>query len=227
MTHAIGVCCNGGGTLFTGGKGWVHSKGMIVVTNPFAPHWGRPSPQGLDYWLFYPDPRWLGALPALKDAPSAFWFETPIFNDPPLASQLSDAIETLTSRGDGQPLVDGVDALFARYAGPASAGRERFSLHSEATPEHPAAGSRMSIASRAARAGLSRAYYSRTHRKRTGLSPLHLRRQTRVLAAQVMIENGAALAEVAVETGFSDQAHMTRQFRQILGVTPATYRPTK
>jgi AraC-like DNA-binding protein len=41
-----------------------------------------------------------------------------------------------------------------------------------------------------------------------------------------MIQAGAELADAAAGAGFADQAHMTRQFRQILGVTPGAYLPS-
>jgi AraC-like DNA-binding protein len=33
---------------------------------------------------------------------------------------------------------------------------------------------------------------------------------------------GASLAEAAIDAGFADQAHLTRQMRRTFGVTPAT-----
>jgi AraC-like DNA-binding protein len=199
---------------------------MVVVINPYAPHWGRPSPEGLDYWLFYPDPCWLGTLLALRDAPSAYWFDAPVINDKSLAADLSHAFEMIICSRDEMPLANAVDTLFRQYATPADVEGDALRLHAASAIGGLTAGSELNVASDAANAGLSRAYYSRRHRKQTGLSPLHYRRQARVLAAQVMIENGTALADVALQAGFSDQAHMTRQFRQILGVTPGTYRPT-
>src|SRR3712207_7247677 len=50
-----------------------------------------------------------------------------------------------------------------------------------------------------------------------GLSPVDHRRQLRVMAARAMIEAGDRLAEEAAPAGFADQAHMTRDFRKILG----------
>jgi AraC-like DNA-binding protein len=47
----------------------------------------------------------------------------------------------------------------------------------------------------------------------------------RLEAARDRILEGEPLAEVAVEVGFCDQAHLTRAFKRFLGVTPGAFRP--
>jgi AraC-like DNA-binding protein len=42
-------------------------------------------------------------------------------------------------------------------------------------------------------------------------------------AARERFLDGGALADVAAETGFYDQAHMTRRFRQDFGGTPGQF----
>ncbi|HBZ55962.1 MAG TPA: AraC family transcriptional regulator, partial [Syntrophobacteraceae bacterium] len=42
--------------------------------------------------------------------------------------------------------------------------------------------------------------------------------------ARGMLSQGRPIAEVAQATGFSDQSHLTRHFKRILGVTPGQYR---
>jgi AraC family transcriptional regulator len=48
------------------------------------------------------------------------------------------------------------------------------------------------------------------------------RRVERVL--ELMTTTGASLAEIATTVGFSDQSHMTRVFRRIVGVAPGRFR---
>ena len=43
-------------------------------------------------------------------------------------------------------------------------------------------------------------------------------------ATQHLLETSLRPAEVAPLVGFADQAHLTRWFRRVLGVTPAAYR---
>jgi AraC-like DNA-binding protein len=45
----------------------------------------------------------------------------------------------------------------------------------------------------------------------------------RIQRTQQLIKAGKALADVAAEAGFSNQSHMTRQFKKIIGVTPGQY----
>lgn len=47
--------------------------------------------------------------------------------------------------------------------------------------------------------------------------------QARVRRARDMLQKGANIADAAFEAGFSDQSHLTRNFRAIYGVTPARY----
>jgi AraC-like DNA-binding protein len=68
--------------------------------------------------------------------------------------------------------------------------------------------------------GLDRYALARHFRARLGTSPyryLTMRRLDRVKSA---IMSGHSLAEAALVSGFSDQAHMTRQFKQAFGLTP-------
>lgn len=69
----------------------------------------------------------------------------------------------------------------------------------------------------------------RTVRRRiraaTGLSPSRLRRVVRVQRARDALGlAGAALAPTAHRLGFTDQAHMTHEFRTLCGYTPGQWR---
>ncbi len=50
------------------------------------------------------------------------------------------------------------------------------------------------------------------------------RRQRLVRAGRLLRETDLSLAQVALRLGFSDQSHMTRAFRRLLGTTPARWR---
>lgn len=222
LTHAIGVNRSGAGTLHTMGRQWDFDVDTIVVTNPFDVHWGEAGRGALDYFLFYPDPGWLASLPFAGGSSATFRFEVAVLPDGALAARLKLAFEKMAaSRGAIAPS-GAIDELFAAHArAEGIPGRLACESASALFATDPAA----PISNWASSSGLSRAHYSREYRRTVGLSPLNHRRQNRVLAARHLIENGASLAAAAAEAGFSDQAHMTRQFRQILGVTPTAFMP--
>jgi AraC-like DNA-binding protein len=57
----------------------------------------------------------------------------------------------------------------------------------------------------------------------TGLPPHAWHLQRRVHHAKYLLADGAAIADVALATGFADQAHLTRHFSRLVGVSPARY----
>jgi AraC-like DNA-binding protein len=60
----------------------------------------------------------------------------------------------------------------------------------------------------------------RAARRHVGLTPGAMLRRRRLQDAVRRVQEGAALAAVAAELGYADQAHLTRDFREMLGFTP-------
>ena len=58
-----------------------------------------------------------------------------------------------------------------------------------------------------------------------GLTPKAFLRIERAWAARDAIRSGQPLAAIAADLGFSDQAHLGRELRMLLGVTPRQLRP--
>jgi len=59
--------------------------------------------------------------------------------------------------------------------------------------------------------------------RETGLSPHAFQQQVRVGNAILLLQRGMSIAEVSAATGFADQPHFTRVFKQQMGVTPKIY----
>jgi AraC-like DNA-binding protein len=72
-------------------------------------------------------------------------------------------------------------------------------------------------------AGLSPFHFIRCFREQVGLTPLAYRNQCRVAEARRLLLQGLPLAATALEVGFSDQSHLTRQFQRLVGTSPARY----
>jgi hypothetical protein len=64
----------------------------------------------------------------------------------------------------------------------------------------------------------------RSFRAEVGMPPYAWLAQHRVARARVLLEQGHRPADAATLTGFADQAHLTRWFRRVVGVTPGAYR---
>lgn len=75
---------------------------------------------------------------------------------------------------------------------------------------------------------LSEAHFSRSFTQAVGLSPhaFVLRRRVE-LAAQLMLGSADSLAGIALRCGFSDQAHLCKQFRKMVGESPRAWRRSR
>ena len=81
----------------------------------------------------------------------------------------------------------------------------------------------VTLAEMAKAAGISPFHLTRIFKKAIGMSPHQYLIEVRVHSANALLAAGAehpSLAEVAAAVGFSDQSHLTRQFKRILGTTP-------
>ena len=72
----------------------------------------------------------------------------------------------------------------------------------------------------ARRCAVSRERIYRVLKLRLGMAPTEYLRGVRIHRAKQMVTQGVAVASVAVECGFADQAHFTRWFRRTFGYTP-------
>ena len=83
----------------------------------------------------------------------------------------------------------------------------------------------MDLAELAAVAGLSVYHFARAFKQSAGVTPHHYLVRRRVERAQEMLARSELpLSEIALATGFSDQSHLARHFRQMLGMTPGQFR---
>jgi AraC-like DNA-binding protein len=81
----------------------------------------------------------------------------------------------------------------------------------------------ISLADAAAMLQTSPTHLVRTFRHATGMPPHRYLTGRRLDRARRLLLEGQGAAEVASVTGFYDQAHLTRHFRRLLGVTPGAY----
>lgn len=102
-----------------------------------------------------------------------------------------------------------------------------------ATPPDPLAGvaassirathGRLSISRLASRLGVTVRTLGRAFDRAIGITPKTLARVARLGRAAAMLREGASGANVALDAGFFDQAHMTNEFRAMAGLSPSRW----
>lgn len=235
--YALGCVTQGGLAFRSRGAGRLAGPGQINLTSPGDAHDGHAAlPEGWSYRMFYLDPlavTTVAAPPDKQDRPCEIRFRNDVLDDPALARRILRAHRVL---------FDPTATLLAKESlllGLLRAWVERHGIERPApAPEQgPPAAVRLakeliearyeedlSLAELSRAAGLSPFHFIRVFEKQTGLTPhLHLI-NTRLAAAKQALDQDGRLADIAAQTGFSDQAHLTRLFKQRYGITPAAYR---
>ncbi|MBZ9964789.1 helix-turn-helix domain-containing protein [Mesorhizobium sp. BR1-1-2] len=83
---------------------------------------------------------------------------------------------------------------------------------------------RIRLADLAALTGLSETAISHAFKAATGVPPHRWQMQARIDRAKAMMAHEAAsLGDIAQATGFFDQAHLTRVFKSVVGLTPGAW----
>jgi AraC-like DNA-binding protein len=70
---------------------------------------------------------------------------------------------------------------------------------------------------------LSPYHLSRVFCAEVGVPPHYYQTQVRVERAKAFLSKGMPTKQVAAETGFADQSHLTRHFKRLMQVTPGRY----
>jgi len=228
--YTIGVCVAGSEVIDYRGGHIRPGPGSIVVLSPGEMHTGGPgnATDGYAYRALYAEPSLLteGTLGGLTH------FSEPLIDDPELAAAI---LRTHTDLGANPDPLEAesrlpwlLTALARRHStarpapdtvpgadGIAMVVRDRLADELLDPP---------SLAALATDLGLSRYQLLRAFRATTGIPPYAWLAQYRVNRARALLEAGLRPAEAASLVGFADQAHLTRWFRRVLGVTPAAYR---
>jgi AraC-like DNA-binding protein len=84
---------------------------------------------------------------------------------------------------------------------------------------------RVSIERLAAIAGLSVFHFARAFKQSQGMTPHGYLLHRRIVRAQELLgQTESPLSEIALVSGFADQSHLARHFRERVGVSPAIFR---
>ncbi len=175
----------------------------------------------------------VGGFGALAPVPVSRWTDKEVPMGTVLAlddSALAERMAAATSGGDRAGILLQAVEPFVAQADPARmrAAREVTAI-AEAAERQP----QLRLAGElAAYAGLSVRTLQRLFAEYAGISPAWMLRRLRLIEAAERVARGEEVrwAEVAAELGYSDQAHLSRDFTAAIGSTPTAYaaaqRPT-
>ncbi|MBD2533623.1 helix-turn-helix transcriptional regulator [Nostoc flagelliforme FACHB-838] len=83
----------------------------------------------------------------------------------------------------------------------------------------------LSLAEIAGVVNISPTYFANLFKRATGISPhQYVVRQRVEQAKLLLLKTDLAIADIALQMGFSNQSHLTRHFKRLLGVTPKQVR---
>ena len=233
--YAVGACTAGREVIRYRGTLHYAGPGSVVVLEPGEAHTGAPAdPPDFTYRVMYPAAGLMAEGLLAEGADRVPRFREPVIADPGLAAELRRLHAAL---GAGLQETEPLQAesrlswlfgeLVRRHASPSrdlevpGAGRVARLVMAQLADRLV---SPLALAEIAAGTGLSRYQLVRSFRTEVGMPPYAWLAQHRVSAARALLERGCRPAEAAALTGFADQAHLTRWFRRVVGVTPGVYR---
>jgi AraC-like DNA-binding protein len=233
---SLGLVLEGAIDLRTRTRQGVAKAGSFTLINPEEAHCGTPaSGQGWRCRTIHINPRMVQstAEDLRRYAPAtSIAFLGPTFDDPEAAAELLELhrrSETDASALERQSwMVTLIARLLLRHseASVAITARERepraVELARDYLVEH--LGNKVTLDELAATSGIPPFRLLRAFQQSVGLTPHAYQTQSRIRAAGRMLRSQFPLADIAVATGFADQAHLTRTFKAIMGMTPGQYR---
>ncbi|GAA4630003.1 AraC family transcriptional regulator [Actinoallomurus vinaceus] len=213
----------------------VITPGDVIVLNPEENHAGGPPDEGSwTYRALYPRTELLREMAAEFPGrgPAVPEFRAEIIRDHGIAARLRRFHRLSESPGSSLLerevlLAEAFVLLVGRHAAPPRAprapGREPrgVRLSREYLEEH--AEESVSLRALSGFAGLSVFHLCRVFHETVGMTPHAFQTQVRVRRAKSLLRAGMPVAQAALEAGFYDQAHLTRTFKRIMGLTPGRY----
>ena len=205
--------------------------GELFVLEPEAVHTGMAAvPEGWAYKVLYVEPSVLHDW-AQRDGPAPRAARWVVFRDHVLRAALLRAHAALALQAPGlaveETVVEAIAGLTPHLRG-ASVARlsergehaavRRARVHMQDRWDQP-----VSLADLAGVAGLSRFELILRFRQQNGLTPHAFQRDLRINRARALLGDGVPPAAVAAACGFADQPHLSRVFKQLVGVSPGAY----
>lgn len=232
---AIGIIERGAESFYYRGAEHIAAAGSVVVINPGEVHTGQAVTEaGWTYRMLYPEVALVQrAMVELTGRPTDIPdFSSPVFRDAYLTRlirQLHLTLEnpaTTTLEREAQfvsTLVQLINRHAVRSISLRPIGAEHLAVRRAREYLETHYAENVLLDQLATVANLSPFHFLRAFRAETGLPPHAYLTQIRIEQAKVLLMQGLPVAQTAFETGFSDQSHLTKRFKAIVGVAPGQY----
>ncbi|VVD90823.1 AraC family transcriptional regulator [Pandoraea aquatica] len=233
-TFSIGAVTGGRSTYLNGHARETVGRGSVVVMNPDAVHACNPiGDEAWAYRMLFVDTAWLRDLQrelGFAHGQDLHLFDPMSSTDVVLYDGLNRLYDVCTDasrdRLERESVVQQffIDVHERLNPAPKPMRDDSHKLHAAADFIRAHCCEALTLAQISEAAGLSASYLTRAFRAQFGLTPHAFLMNQRIQYARARLRRGHAIAEVALDAGFADQAHFQRTFKQFLAATPGHYR---
>lgn len=204
--------------------------GSLVLMNPGEVHTGRAeTAEGWRYRMVYLDE----ALVEEVSGERGWWFDAATAHDPQRAARLGRLLVAMWAAPDALAQDSKLAEIVALLRPHARTGTPQRTPSAVDTTDaalartlqlmHDEHAGELDLARLSAEADLSPFHFLRRFKRRYHVTPHQMLMAIRLAHAKQLLAAGVRPAEVAAEVGLVDQAHLTRRFARMHGVTPARY----
>ncbi len=233
--YAIGLILEGSETYLCNKKLNIAPKGSVVVVNPGEVHNGHASDseEGWGYFMIYPQlpliQKALGQLGLNKERLPVF--SESVFFDAQFSQQLIQFMESFENQDSKLALethfLKLLQLLIHHHADfdllESNPSKDKGKVNKIIEIIHADYDQNLSLETLSGQVNLSSYSLLRLFKKQTGISPYLLQTGLRIKKAKNYLNSGSSFADTAAACGFTDQSHMTKQFKKWIGVTPGEY----
>lgn len=233
-TFAMGVILDGIERYTLKGVHYAAGAGDMGLVNPGELHDGCPGEDGYQYRMFYPTEALMARIATeVTGRPvDRVYFRQGLVKDPDVYALLTRAHLSMeyaeTNLKRDSDFLEAAALLIERHADtnlpPIQVGREVRAIATVCDYAEDRLEEELDLDELAGLVGFSRFQLIRVFRRELGITPHAWIMNRRVARAKQLMAAGTPPAQTAAACGFYDQAHLTRNFKAVTGVTPAKYR---
>lgn len=227
-TFVLQLVASGTDRSFCDGEALTATRGQLFVHGPGLAHSGGPFGESpLVYRAVYPSVRLTSELLRISptEIPTAY---SAVFSDGPTVNLAGDVLQQLESAPASVRTFRLLRDLLSRIIEHAANETQR------RKPSQPVQTARfylernyerdVTVAELSKLVGLSQFHLIREFKRNLGITPRQFLISQRVAVAKSLLALNRPLVDVAFESGFADQAHLSRCFKRVTAVSPGQFR---